>query len=73
MTEKSRQNLNVLRTKRAFEAKRKAFFIIFKGLSIVKKCLSPESALLTDLNTCHVFHVNIIAHCPQNRYVRFAM
>ena len=28
--------------KRAFEVKQKAFFIIFKGLSIAKKCLRPE-------------------------------
>ena len=33
---KSRQKLNILRTKRAFEVKWKAFFIIFKGLSFAK-------------------------------------
>ena len=32
--------------KRAFEVKQKAFFIIFKGLSVVKNCLRPDSALL---------------------------
>ena len=27
--------------KRAFEVKQKAFFIIFKGFSVVKNCLGP--------------------------------
>ena len=35
-----------MRTKRAFEVKQKAFFIIFKGLSAVKNCIRPESAPL---------------------------
>ena len=35
-----------MRTKRAFEAKQKAFFIIFKGISVAKTCLRPESAPL---------------------------
>ena len=30
--------------KRAFELNQKAFFIIFKGLSIAKNCPRPESA-----------------------------
>ena len=33
-----------MRTKRALEVKLKAFFIIFKGLSIAKNCLRPEIA-----------------------------
>ena len=32
--------------KRAFEVKQKAFFIIFKGLSVAKNCLRAESASL---------------------------
>ena len=32
--------------KRAFEVKQKAFFIIFKGLSVIKFRLRPESASL---------------------------
>ena len=32
--------------KRAFMGKEKAFFIIFKGLSVAKNCLRPESAAL---------------------------
>ena len=35
-----------MRTKRAFDVKLKAFFIIFKGLSVAKNCLRPESSLL---------------------------
>ena len=30
-------------------------------------------APLTDLNTDHVFHINIIAYLQQNRYVRLAI
>ena len=33
--------------KGAFEVKQKAFFIIFKELSVAKICLRPESAPLT--------------------------
>ena len=40
------KNLNILRMKRAFAVKQKAFFIIFKGLSIAKNCLRPENAPL---------------------------
>ena len=40
------KNLNILRTKRAFEVKQKAFFIIFKGLSFAKNYLKTESAPL---------------------------
>ena len=39
LTKKSRQKLNYLRKKRAVKAKYDAFFIIFKGLSVVKDCL----------------------------------
>ena len=46
MTKKSRQKLKILATKRAFEVKQKAFFIIFKGLSFAKSCLRPESVSL---------------------------
>ena len=41
------KNLNILRTKRAFEVKWKAFLIIFKGLIVAKNCLRPESEPLT--------------------------
>ena len=38
--------MNTLRTKRAFEVKQKAFFIILKWLSVTKNCLRPEIAPL---------------------------
>ena len=46
MIKKSRQNLNILRTKRAFMVKQKTFSIIFKVLSVVKNCFRPQSAPL---------------------------
>ena len=44
------KNLNILRTEKAFEMKWKAFVIIFKGLSVAKNCLRPESVLLSMYN-----------------------
>ena len=44
MTKKLRQNLNILRRKRNFKVKEKAFFMIFKELSVAKSCLRPKSA-----------------------------
>ena len=41
-----------MRTKRASEVNKKAFFIIFKTISFAKKCLRHESAPLT-LNKFH--------------------
>ena len=35
--------------KSAFKMKQKAFFIIFKGLSVSKNCLKPENAPLMTL------------------------
>ena len=40
--------LNIFRTKRAFEVKYNAFFITFKGLSVTKNCLRPESVPLNE-------------------------
>ena len=40
------KNLNILRGKRAFQVTLKVFFTIFKGLSVAKNCLRPESAPL---------------------------
>ena len=45
-TKKSGQTVSNSRTKRAFNLILKAFFIIFKGLSIVRNCLRPESEAL---------------------------
>ena len=48
MTKKSQdKKLNIFRMKRAFEVKQKAFFVIFKGLSVAKYCLRHESAPLS--------------------------
>ena len=41
MTKKSRRELNILRTKRAFKVKYKTFFIFFKELSNAQNCLRP--------------------------------
>ena len=46
VTENQDKNLNILRTRRAFKMKQKAFFIIFKKLSIAKSCLRLKSAPL---------------------------
>ena len=48
MTKNSRQKFNYHENKgeRAFKVKQKAFFIIFKVLSIAKNCLRPENAPL---------------------------
>ena len=46
------KNLNILRTKRGFEVKWQAFFIIFKGLSAAKNCLRPESVPLMQRDFC---------------------
>ena len=40
--------MNILRTKRTFELKQKAFFITFKVHSVVKNCLRPERAPLSN-------------------------
>ena len=47
MTKMSGLNLNIFRTKRTFKIKQKAFFIVFKGVSVVRNCLRPESVSLT--------------------------
>ena len=44
------KNLNILRTKRAFNI-RKAFFIIFKKLSATRNCLRPKSGLSSPLSS----------------------
>ena len=49
MIKMSRQKLNILRTKRRFKMKSKAFFIIFEGLSLKqtkKNFLEDESPTL---------------------------
>ena len=43
LVKKSRENINISKTRKAFKIKRKTFVIIFKGLSVVRNCLRPES------------------------------
>ena len=47
MTKKSRQKLKYLENEKSIGMKQKAFFINFKGLSVAKNCLRPESAPLS--------------------------
>ena len=56
MTKNQDKNLNILRTKRAFEVKQIAFLIVFKGLSITKNCLIPEKAPLTEICKNKIIH-----------------
>ena len=53
MNKKSRQNLNISRTKRAVNMLNKMFnkifFFNFRGISIGKNCLKPKTAPLTIL------------------------
>ena len=46
MTKKSRQKHKYLENEKSFLGEIKSFFIIFKGLSVAKNCLRPESAPL---------------------------
>ena len=47
MTKKSKVKLKYLENKKSFlRSNKKAFFIIFNGLSVVKNCVIPESAPL---------------------------
>ena len=47
-------------TKRAFEAKQKAFFIIFKELSVDKNCLRPGSAPLKVGNNSLCYYIKLL-------------
>ena len=46
MTKNTRQKLKYLDKKKSFWGELKTFFIIFKGLSVAKNRLKPESAPL---------------------------
>ena len=59
------KNFNILRTKRAFNVKQKAFLVIFVGLSISKNCLRSESALSNGSKQ----HLNK-RHCVKSVHVR---
>ena len=51
MTKKSRQKLNIMKTKMAFKMKQKSFFIIFEALSADKNCVRPEGVPLILINS----------------------
>ena len=57
--------LNILKTKRGFKVKYKAFFI-FKGPSVAKNCLRLESA---PLRRCQVelIHNRLVLHTHSNQ------
>ena len=49
MTKKPEQKFKYLENEKSFKAEIKSFFVIFKGLSVAKNCLRPESALYGSL------------------------
>ena len=59
------KNLNILRMKTAFEMKQKAFFIIFKWLSVTKNWFRPESVPLNNYKKCVSFNLKS-SFCSQN-------
>ena len=52
-----KKRLNILRAKRAFEVKQKAFFIIFKWLWVAKNCFRLDSISLKNYEKCFLFHL----------------
>ena len=44
MTKNAKQKLKYLKNEKSFPVEKKTFFIIFKGLSVAKNYLRPESA-----------------------------
>ena len=52
MTKMLRQKLKYLENEKTFRGEKKAYFIIFKGLSLVKIRLKPESAPLITSAQC---------------------
>ena len=46
MTENSGQKIMYLKNEKSFYGEKNHFFIIFKGLSVARNCLRPESAFL---------------------------
>ena len=49
-----------MRPKRAFEVKQKTFFINFKGISVAKNCLKPESAPLNQTKKLKLKSMSVI-------------
>ena len=46
----SEQKLKYLKNEKVIYGEKKSFFVILKGLSVVRNCLRPESAPLTTLS-----------------------
>ena len=46
MTKKSKQKFKYLENEKSFWGEIKNIFFVFKGISVVKNCLRPESAPL---------------------------
>ena len=59
---KSRQKVNILRTERNFKVKQKAFFIIFKRLSVVINLLKLESRSLRWFYKVYLYVVSKVDH-----------
>ena len=55
------KNLNIFRRKRYSKMKSKAFFIIFKGLSVAKICLRIETLL--SFNYLNKPFISFLKHC----------
>ena len=54
MTKKSRQKVKCHENEKSFTGKIKSILIIFKGLSVAKNCLRPESVSL----------IKFVINCP---------
>ena len=50
---------NIRTTKSAFKTKQKSFFIVFKKLSVVRKCLRLESGSLNSLKSVQKYRRNL--------------
>ena len=63
-TKKSRQKLTYLENEKSFRGEIKDIFIIFKGLSVLKNCLGPESVPLKqkrlDLKLSNEKYIHIV-------------
>ena len=61
MIKKSKEKTKYLEKKKSLSNK-KHFCLIFKGLSIAKNCLTPESAQLHDTNADLKMFLNVRVH-----------
>ena len=66
MTKKLREKFKYLENKKSFYKKQQTFLIIFKGFSVAKYCLRPESVPLIALYLLQE-HVTIEIKNPNKR------